>query len=545
MARHRKQALPSRWRPITGHLLGKTQTRKGGDESLSGEDSFAAARELLTVMLSSIGEGVIACDPRGAVTLMNGVAERLTGWSLAEAEGREIKEIFHLAGRDPSPSPAELLGRAISEGRAGFLPEGVRLFGRDGIGLPVAGSCAPLRDRENKPFGGIFVFRDASAEEVAREQIFKIGKLESLGIFAGGLAHDFNNILTSILANVGMAQAYTDEDGAPMLRDVENAVQSAKRLTGQLLTFAKGGELARQKARIGEIIRKTCHFVLVGSPVRVRFEIPADIHWLYMDVGQISQVIQNIALNAAQAMPEGGELVISCANCRVEAKDPLPLAVGDYVRVSFVDDGPGIDAKYLGRLFDPYFTTKETGNGLGLVICQSIIKKHGGHIAAASPAPSGKGAVFSFWLPASREAEAEAANDANIRPPAGVILVMDDDEIIREVVGKMLGSAGYAVLFAKEGGEALAIYSERLTQGQPVDCVILDLTVVGGMGGKSAMEALRRIDPRVKGIVASGYASDPVAVAYADHGFAGAISKPFNTGQLLAVVRRVLGKRGE
>jgi len=546
MASHRRQTLPSRWRPVIGYLLDAARVCKDDDGSVSAEAPLAAA-ELLTVMLASIGEGVIACDPRGAVTLMNSVAEKLTGWSLAEAKGRKMEEIFRLAGPESAPLPADPLRRAMSEDRAELLPEGVRLFGRDGMGLPVAGSCIPLRDRANRPFGGIFIVRDTAAEEAMRGQMFKIGKLESLGIFAGGLAHDFNNILTAILANVGMAQSYTDADGVPMLHDVENAVQRAKRLTEQLLAFAKGGELAPQNARIEEIIRKICSFVLAGSPLRVRFDIPADIRSVYMDTGQISQVIQNIALNAAQAMPEGGELVVSCANCRIEADGSLPLAAGDYVRVCFVDDGPGIEARYLGRLFDPYFTTKETGNGLGLAICQSIIKKHDGHIAAASPAPSGRGAMFTFWLPASREAAPApaAVKEANVRPSAGVVLVMDDDEIVREVMGIMLGSVGYTVLFAEEGRKALALYSERLAQGKPVDCVILDLTVSDGMDGKSTFEALRRIDPRVKGIVSSGRVNDPMMVAYADHGLAGAIGKPFTKNELLAVVRRVLGKRGE
>jgi signal transduction histidine kinase/CheY-like chemotaxis protein len=377
--------------------------------------------------------------------------------------------------------------------------------------------------------------------------LLKIGKLESLGIFGGGVAHDFNNILTGILANVSMAQAHTDADGASMLRDVENAVQRAKQLTGQLLAFAKGGEPVRQSAGIEEVIRETCHFTLAGSPVRARFQIPADIHRLSMDAGQISQVIQNIALNAAQAMPEGGEVVVSCANCRVEAQDSLPLAAGDYVRVCFIDDGPVIEAKYLGRLFEPYFTTKETGNGLGLAICQSIITKHNGHIAAASPAPSGGGAMFTVWLPASQEAPLPAAKESrDIRPAAaGVVLVMDDDQIIREVMGKILGSAGYTVLFAEEGRKALGLYSERLAQGKPVDCVILDLTISGGMGGKSAMEALRRIDPQVKGIISSGYISDPLVTAYADYGFAGAIGKPFSANEFLSVVQQVLGENSD
>ena len=383
--------------------------------------------------------------------------------------------------------------------------------------------------------------RDAARQlndEIARRRRAE----DALTVERERLGHEFSNILTGILGNISVAQAHVDPDAAPMLRNVRNAAQRAKRLTEQLLAFAKSGEPERQSAPIEEIIRETCHFTLAGSPVRVRFQIPADIHWVYIESGQIGQVIQNIALNAAQAMPGGGEIVVSCANCRVEAKDSLPLAAGDYVQVSFADDGPGVEAKYFGRLFDPYFTTKETGNGLGLAICQSIIKKHNGHITVSSPAPSGKGTMFTFWLPASPKTPPMAAQDAVLEPAAGVVLVMDDDEIIREVIGKILGSAGYTVLFAEEGRKALALYSERLAQGQPVDCVILDLTISGGMGGKSAMEALRRIDPRIKAIISSGYASDPMVVAYADHGFAGAISKPFNMNELLSVVQRVLGK---
>ncbi|MDR3089455.1 MAG: response regulator [Desulfobulbaceae bacterium] len=514
------------------------------------EQSLLAEKERLSVTLASITEGVIACDLHGLIVLMNSVAEGLTGWTFGDARGRPATEIFRLTGRQSGPLPEDPLRRAMDQGRVTLLPEATCLLGRDGLSLSVSGSCAPIRDQVGRPIGGIFVFHDTSAQEAIREQMFKIRKLESLGVLAGGLAHDFNNILTGILGNIGMARmrVASDDPLTPLLTGAENAAGRARRLTEQLLTFAKGGEPVRQSAQIEEIIRDTCQFTLAGSSTRARFEIPADIHWVYMDSGQISQVIQNIVLNAAEAMRgSGGEIVVSCANCHIgpgefatDEPPSLPLTEGDYVRARFVDDGPGIEAKHLGRIFDPYFTTKETGNGLGLAICHSIIRKHNGHIDVVSPAPSGRGTMFTLWLPASSEAPPRAATSGgDFHAAKGVVLVVDDDEIIREVVGKMLGAAGYTVLFAKEGREALAIYSERLDRRQTVDCVILDLTIPGGMGGKSAMDALLRLDPQAKGIVTSGYVGDSVVTDYSQHGFVGAITKPFTLSELLAVVRRV------
>ena len=522
---------------------------------------LATEKERLLVTLSAITEGVITCDRRGAVTLMNSVAERLTGWSLAEAQGREAKEVIRLLGPDGAPLVENPLEKAMDEGCVLPLPAEVRLVSRDDLSRPVAGSCAPIRENHevslgqtNQPVGGIFVFHDTSAEEAAHERMFETRKLESLSVFAGGLAHDFNNILTSILGNIDMARDGADPESALMLSDAENAVQRAKRLTDQLLTFAKGGEPVRQGAQIEEVIRETCRFVLAGSRTRVRFEIPNDIHAVYMDSAQISQVIQNIVLNAVQAMEKsGGEITISCANCHIgrtgdidQARcagmgETLPLAAGDYVRVSVADSGPGIPATNLSRIFDPYFTTKVNGHGLGLAICQSIIRNHNGYIdVTASP---DQGTMFTFWLPVSHERETPsdtASGDAEIQASTGVILIMDDDEIILEVVSRILHSAGYTTLFAQNGREAIALYGEHLAQGKPIDCVLLDLTVPGCMGGKNAMEAILSLDPQAKGIVSSGYAGDPVMVDYQRYGFAAAISKPFSMTELLAVIHKVL-----
>ncbi len=510
------------------------------------EEYLAKEKEQLTVTLASIAEGVITTDLAGRVILMNRVAAALTGWSQEEATGRPLTEIFRVITQDGSIPCEDPFSRILEQGRIANTGGDLFLVARDGCRRAIAETGAPIRDAHLRTIGVVLIFRDATAELQVREQIFKMRKLESVGVLAGGIAHDFNNMLTGILGNLNLARLYLPEENLarPLLDSAEHASLRARALTQQLLTFSKGGEPVRQEASLAELIRETCEFVLAGSAIRLQLDLAPDLAPVAIDKGQIGQVLQNILLNAIQAMPGGGIIQLRAENHHHFPEAPLALPAGDYVKVTIQDNGIGIPAEYLSRIFDPYFTTKQHGSGLGLAITNAIISKHEGLIQAESV--PGKGTSFTFYLPANA-----AASDGQTSvnrpesggtqlPGGGRVLIMDDESMIREVAGKMLERAGYEVLQAVDGNEALAQYRTGQEIKHPIDLVIMDLTIPGGMGGLETVTKLLALDPAARVIVSSGYANDPIMARYQEYGFLGCIGKPYEMRQLLDEVARVL-----
>jgi nitrogen-specific signal transduction histidine kinase/ActR/RegA family two-component response regulator len=373
----------------------------------------------------------------------------------------------------------------------------------------------------------------------------RVNKLESLGLLAGGIAHDFNNLLTAVIGNLDLVrhgQAMNPESDES-LREAENAASRAKDLTFQLLTFAKGGTPVQAAVLIPELVREVAEFALRGSNSRCQFEIPEGLWPANVDRGQIGQVVQNIMINARQAMPKGGVVDVSIRNEDIDEKSGQLLAPGRYLCLSFTDHGEGIPSENIERIFDPYFTTKKGGVGLGLATVHSIVKKHLGHISVES-AP-GRGTTFRIWLPA-------APNDAlsgAARAPAAAsrmevkearILFMDDDQAILRLSEAILSRIGYKVSIARNGEEAVGEFAHGLVSGRPYSAVILDLTIPGGMGGLQALEEMRKVDPGVRAIVTSGYSNDAVLANYQAHGFRGRLAKPFGPAEIAQVVARVL-----
>lgn len=503
------------------------------------ESELAEEKERLVVTLRSIGDGVISTDTAGRITLLNKAAERLIGWEQHEAVGRPLDEVFRLVDGETGEPMAPPVATVLRSGLVSTMAGHARLISQNGVERDIADSAAPIYNEQSELVGAVLVFRDETEKNRMAADILKVKKLESVGVLAGGIAHDFNNILAAILGNIELALRRTgdQDETSSLLESAKKASLRAKKLTGQLLTFAKGGEPVKHLAAIGEVIRDSAEFVLRGSNVRGEFHLADDLWPVSMDSGQISQVVQNIILNAAQAMPGGGVVDISCSNAQLDNREENG---GYHVCIEISDKGTGIPPEMLGNIFDPYFTSKKDGHGLGLAVTHSIVRKHGGRIEVESE--EGQGTNFTIYLPASPGAglsEELAGKDKKAARQAR-IMVMDDDEMIRKVTRDVLEHLGYEVVLAVNGQEAIRLYRERRAEGSPIDLTIMDLTIPGGMGGKEAIRKLLALDPQARVIVASGYSNDPVMANYLDYGFADMLSKPFDLRELSAVVDRVL-----
>jgi PAS domain S-box-containing protein len=383
--------------------------------------------------------------------------------------------------------------------------------------------------------------RDITDKRRMEMELHKVQKLESIGVLAGGIAHDFNNFLTAIVGNISLLRLYqqTGEDVGERLDEMQKAAMRAKELTQQLLTFSKGGKPVKEILQIAGLISDAAHFTLRGSNVRCDCQFPEDLWSVEIDGGQIAQVINNLVLNADQAMPGGGVITIESANLELPPGNAFSLPPGRYIRVSIRDQGMGIAREHLQRIFDPYFTTKQKGSGLGLAVSHSIVEKHSGRLSVDSEL--GKGSEFCLVLPAAEtDRRPETVPRASPLSGQGKILVMDDETLVRDVLKKMLELLGYEVVLTREGREALEFYRDAMAAGAPCDAVILDLTIPGGMGGREAIRHLQEIDPHVRGIVSSGYSNDPVMADPRAFGFREVVSKPFQIQEIGEALRRIL-----
>jgi two-component system, cell cycle sensor histidine kinase and response regulator CckA len=381
--------------------------------------------------------------------------------------------------------------------------------------------------------------RQMEREKQLQGEIDRSARLESLGVLAGGIAHDFNSLLTSVLGNLGLAAMDKRVVAAAgdCISEAERGVRRARDITQRLLTFAKGGEPVLSAVLLPDIVSEAANFARHGSNVRLEFEFPPDLPPGNVDAGQISRVIHNVVINAVQAMPNGGLVSIALAAVSLTADEVDALPPGPYLRLTISDTGKGISPETLSRIFDPYFSTKAKGNsGLGLATARSIIKKHQGHIEVESQLD--RGTTFRIWLPVARQEASVAPDPVDPTQAQGSarILVMDDEEVIRRVTGRMLSLANHEIVFAANGSEAVQAYMAAQQAGQPFDLVIFDLTVPGGMGGKDALQELRKIDPRIRAIATSGYSNDPILSNPQAYGFRCALPKPYDIPDLMRAI---------
>jgi PAS domain S-box-containing protein len=535
---------------ISGAVAGILARHLGGEIDRSREE-VKKANEMLRIneekfrtTLNSIGDAVIATNKNGKVVQMNPIGEFLTGWKLDEAQGRPLNEIFEIRNAKTGEKSIIPVDKVISTGEIVNLSNQTILISRDKRQFHIADSAAPITDSKGKITGVVLVFRDVTEENKIQSELHKIHRLQSLGILAGGIAHDFNNLLMGIYGNVSLAKTELRnfEKAQEYLEEAEKSMGRATHLTRQLLTFAKGGEPVRKDVRLEEIVKEVVNFDLVGSKVLPVIEVEEDLRAADVDQGQIQQVFSNLAINARDAMPDGGQLFIRIENVEIEKEQIADLRAGKYLKVVFKDQGVGIPADDIDNIFDPYYSTKESGTGLGLSTTFSIIKRHHGAIQVESQ--PGHGAAFTLYLPAADKSIIAREKKINIEGPCvrhtAKVMIMDDEKSIRMVAAKMLEKLGFKVTTVENGREAIDAYRKSLEDGKPFELIIMDLTIPGDLGGIEAIGPILEIDPEARVVVSSGYSDNPAMAKYHEYGFKDLLEKPYTYEELQTVVKRVL-----
>lgn len=526
------------------HIVDITEQKRSRAELESAEIQWRQT-------FDSISDMVAVLDDAQRIVRANKAVADFVGVVQEELVGKPCREVFHME-KHPSECPfTELCNKK--------KPLLFELDNPD-IGVPLLISLSPIfkiqkhDDGERDPGevdGAVLIAKDVSELKRMEKESLKAKNLESLGLLAGGIAHDFNNLLMSVMGNVDLAAMFLDpkHKAAECLNRAARGCMQASELTKQLLTFAKGGAPLRKGARINEVVTDSCEFVARGSNMECDCEFFDDLWSVDIDRSQISRVIQNLTQNAMEAMPEGGTVRIRGENITITDADAhLPLRGKHYVKISVSDNGPGIPEGLKSKIFDPYFSTKEQGAkkgmGLGLSVCHSIVAKHDGLITIESKPE--EGATFNVFIPAAENIPVKEVvlSETGKLPTqcGGRILVMEDEESVAQIVGKLLDALGCEATYAKNSQEAVARYGEAMASGTPFAAVLLDLTVKGGKGGKETLEKILKIDKNAKAIVSSGYPNDPVMVNYEEYGFIGAMAKPYTLTALSEILLKISDK---
>lgn len=504
------------------------------------EEGLHRSQEFIKNILDTVDEGFIVIDQDYRIISANNAYYKLTN---LRAEDVFTKHCYEVSHRRQSPCYEDGEECAVRRSFETGEPHSCvhRHVDGEGSSIFVETKSYPLRDASGAITSVIEVINNVTEKQLLEEQLLRNQKLEAVGLLAGGIAHDFNNLLQGVFGNISLARQLSVKDGTihQLLNDAERALNLSRNLTHQLLTFSKGGEPVKSVMALEHLMQDSVKFALSGSKVDFQFSLDKALWLVEVDAGQISQVIQNIVLNASDAMEQRGTVRIGAQNVVHHKTGALPLDKGNYVKITIKDSGAGISADHLAKIFDPYFTTKQKGSGLGLATSYSIIKKHKGLLTVQSE--PGVGSTFTIYLPAAACQSLPAKEPAqSLVRGKGKILFMDDDTIIRAVAGYMLTTLGYEADIVENGEQAVVKYADAVSSRKPYDAVILDMTVRGGMGGTDALDKIREIDPAVKAIVSSGYSDDPLTLRYHDYGFKAILPKPYELGELSRVLHALL-----
>ena len=505
------------------------------------EEKLREQYQFMEVLINAIPSPVFYKDATGIYQGYNGAFAQYMGLSREQIVGKSDYDIApkELADKYRAIDQSLLANPGIQDFETSFLDA-------DGMEHNVIIIKTAYLKTDGETGGVIGIMVDVTDLRKLEEEQLKMEKLESLGLLAGGIAHDFNNIITGILGNISLARIFLDplHRSSRHLEEAEKASQRAAELAHQLLTFARGGSPIKKRVTIRQIVDESVSFSLRGSNVEGKVDIPDSLHSVEADEGQIRQAFGNIILNAMQSMPGGGTLKISAEDVTLNENNLLSLCPGEYVKISFSDQGCGIAEEDRKKIFDPYFTTKADGTGLGLSSTYSIIKRHGGCIDLHSV--TGSGTTFTCYLPSNGETFPEHHPDEEnfevVEHEGGSVLVMDDEEMIRSITAEMLEFLGYHATTCTTGEEAISLIKAANESGSPFFAVIMDLTIPGGMGGKVAAQKILEFDPDACLIVSSGYSVDPVMAHYEEYGFRGAIIKPFEAMEISNVLSAVRKK---
>ncbi len=504
------------------------------------EEALRNSREFVRSVLDTVDEAFIVIDRNYRAVMVNKAYCAQVNMPVGDIIGRCCYEISHRRTIPCFEAGGECAVRHAFEKEEPHTCIH-KHHNRDGSVIYVETKSYPLRDASGKVTSAIEVINNITDRHLLEEQLLRTQKLEAVSLLAGGIAHDFNNLLQSVFGNISLAKLSGDREGQTreLLGEAEKALNQARNLTKQLLTFSKGGEPVKRTIALPSVIRTAVKFALSGSDIDYSFALEEDLLPVDADEGQISQVLHNLVLNASDAMPNGGAIKIRAANVSVDEKSRLPLKKGKYVLIDIEDSGIGIPESHISRIFDPYFTTKQKGSGLGLATSYSIIKKHEGAIDVESQL--GEGSTFFIYLPASpgRPAAGETREKRSLRG-RGRILLMDDEDLVRMVAARMIESLGYEVDCVESGEEAFEEYSSALKNGTPYDAVILDLTVRGGMGGRETIKRMSELGRPVRAIVSSGFSEDAILSNYRDYGFTATLPKPYKVEELSDILGNVL-----
>jgi PAS domain S-box-containing protein len=502
------------------------------------EAKLGASEATYQMLVETSPDPIVLCDLKGRIRMANPALRR----EFRAEQGADLVGaawIDFVVVEDRARAAECLVGMADS---TGFHAAEVRFRRCDGSEFVGELRCSTVRDATGASAGVLTVIRDVTEQRQREREQLRAEHLESLGTVAGGIAHDFNNCLAAITGCLSMVvdQVRADSEARELLASAMDAAYRATALTRQLLTFSKGGVPVKACVHLGGLVERVGEFCVRGSNVRCLVEMATDLWPVEVDTGQFEQVLGNLVINAKQAMPDGGSIVVRAANAMVAHPETADRE-RRHVCITVRDFGAGIPAQNLRRIYDPYFSTKQGGTGLGLATAYSVVRKHGGFLDCESTV--GEGSTFSIYLPASEE-QPEAAP---MRGPAlphgsGRVLVMDDERLVRELAARLLAKAGYEVTAVESGSAALAAYRDARDRGQPYAVVVMDLTVPGGGGGKETMRELLAFDPAAKGIVVSGYSDDPVLADHQAYGFAAALAKPYRPDELLGVVAAITGQ---